>query len=214
MTEGTTMEFEVINASGSSSGKIDLPDSVFDVKVKKHLVYEASRSFMANQRLGTARAKTRSEVKASTKKPWRQKGLGKARAGQVSSPVWVGGGVAHGPKQRDFYYSLPKKARKSAIRSALSAKAKEGGIKIVEGLGVGEAKTKQAVQMLKALGVADQRCLLVLGAKSDVLMKATRNIPGVKTAVAKDLNIHDILSFDTLVIDKDAVGVLVEVLKS
>jgi large subunit ribosomal protein L4 len=208
------MEFEVITTSGASSGKIELPDSVFNVKVKQHLVYEATKSFMANQRLGTAHSKTRSEVKASGKKPWKQKGLGRARSGTAGSPVWVGGGVAHGPRPHDFSYALPKKARRSAIRSALSAKAQDGSLKVVEALGVTEPKTKRAVELLKSMGLADTKCLLVTRAKNDDLLKATRNIPGVKTAIAKDLNIHDILAFDTLVIDKDAVGDLVEVLKS
>jgi large subunit ribosomal protein L4 len=206
------MEFEVINASGQSSGKITLPDSVFNVKTKKHLVYEAVKSYMSNQRLGTATTKTRTEVNATGKKPWRQKGLGRARAGTAGSPVWVGGGVAHGPRPRDFYYALPKKARRSALKSALSDKAREGGVKIVEGLALAEPKTKKAVELLKSFGVADKKCVLVLGAKNDVLTKATRNIRGVKTAVAKDLNIHDVIASDALVIEKDAVGALVEVL--
>jgi len=208
------MEFEVITTSGASSGKIDLPDSVFNVKAKKHLVYEAVKSYMSNQRLGTAHSKTRSEVKASGKKPWKQKGLGRARSGTAGSPVWVGGGVAHGPRPHDHYYSLPKKARRSAIRSALSAKAQEGSLRIVESLGVTEAKTKRAVELLKSMGLADKKCLLVLKTRNDGLVKATRNIPGVATAVAKDLNIHDILASETLVIDRDAVGALVEVLKT
>jgi large subunit ribosomal protein L4 len=208
------MELEVVNSNGQSSGKITLPDDVFNVKTKKHLVYEAVKSYMANQRLGTAMTKTRSEVKASGKKPWKQKGLGRARSGTAGSPVWVGGGVAHGPRPRDFYYALPKKARKSAIRSALSDKAREGGVKIVEGLAVSEPKTKRAIELMKSVGVGDTKCLFVLNAKDDVLMKATRNIPGVKTTIARDLNIHDVMAFDMLVIDKEAVGALVEVLKS
>lgn len=206
------MEFDVTNVSGGSSGKITLPDSVFNVKTKKHLIYEAAKAYMANQRLGTATTKTRTEVKASGRKPWKQKGLGRARAGTAGSPVWVGGGVAHGPRPRDFYYALPKKARRSALRSALSEKVREGGVKIVEGLALAEPKTKKAVELLRLVGVEDKKCLLVLGAKNDVLIKATRNIQGVKTALAKDLNIHDVLTSDALVIDKDAVGALVEVL--
>jgi len=208
------MEFEVVNSSGQSSGKITLPDEVFNVKTKKHLIYEAVKSYMANQRLGTARTKTRSEVKASGRKPWKQKGLGRARSGTAGSPVWVGGGIAHGPKQRDFYYALPKKARRSAIRSALSDKAREGGVKIVEGLAVSEPKTKQAIQLMKSVGVEDTKCLFVVIAKDETLIKATRNIPGVKTTTARDLNVHDVMAFDNPVIDKDAVGALVEVLKS
>jgi large subunit ribosomal protein L4 len=208
------MEFDVLNASGQTSGKIDLPDSVFNVKAKKHLMYESVKFYLANQRLGTAKAKTRTEVKASGRKPWKQKGLGRARAGTAASPVWVGGGVAHGPRPRDFSYALPKKARRSATRSALSEKAREGGVRIVEGLAVAEPKTKQAMELMKSVGVVDTKCLFVLGAKDDVLARATRNIPGVRTTLAKDLNAYDVVSCDTLVIDKDAVGALVEVLKS
>jgi large subunit ribosomal protein L4 len=208
------MEFEVITTSGASSGKINLPDSVFNVKANKHLVYEAVKSYMANQRLGTAHSKTRSEVKASGKKPWRQKGLGRARSGTAGSPVWVGGGVAHGPRPHDHYYSLPKKARRSAIRSALSDKVREGSLRIVESLGVTEVKTKRAVEILKSMGLEDKKCLLVLKTRDDGLVRATRNIPGVATAVARDLNIHDILASEALVIDREAVGALVEVLTS
>jgi large subunit ribosomal protein L4 len=208
------MEFEVLSTSGQSSGKIDLPDNVFNVKENQHLVYEAVRSFMANQRLGTAHTKTRTEVNASGKKPWRQKGLGKARSGTAGSPVWVGGGVAHGPRPHDHYYSIPKKARRSAIRSALSARAKEGGLKIVESLALSEPRTKKAAELIKAFGLYEKKCVLVLGARNDNLVRATRNIPGVKTTFAKDLNIYDILNADALVVEKDAVGALVEVLKS
>jgi large subunit ribosomal protein L4 len=206
------MEFEVISMNGTSAGKIDLPDSVFNVKPGKHAIYEAVRSYMANQRLGTAMTKTRSEVNATGKKPWKQKGLGRARAGTAGSPVWVGGGVAHGPRPRDYYYSLPKGARRFALRSALSIKTKAGAIKIVEALGVSEPKTKVAIEFMKSVGVHKTKCLLVVPSKNENLMKATRNIPGVRTTIAKDVNIYDIMNSDNLVIDKDAVGTIVEVL--
>lgn len=206
------MEFEVVSREGTSSGKIDLPDDVFNVKANKHLMHEAVRSFLANRRQGTSSTKGRSEVRASGRKPWRQKGLGRARAGTASSPIWVGGGVAHGPKPRDYGFSLPKKARRLAIKGALSTKAREGGLKIVESLTLSEPKTKKAVELIRSLGVGGMKCLFVLSQKSDDLIRATNNIPGVKTTTAKDVNIYDVLNSDAILIDKDAVGVIAEVL--
>jgi large subunit ribosomal protein L4 len=208
------MEFEVLTREGVSSGKIDLPDGVFNVKASKHLMHETIRSYMANQRHGSSSTKGRSEVRASGKKPWKQKGLGRARSGTAASPIWVGGGVAHGPKPRDYYFSLPKKARRLAIRAALSDKAREGDLKIVESLGVSEAKTKKAIELMHSLGVSDKKCLFVLLKKSQDMIRATDNIPGAKTTVAGDINVHDVLSSEAVVIDKDAVGAIVEVLGS
>jgi large subunit ribosomal protein L4 len=208
------MEFEVLSNDGTSAGKIDLPDSVFNVSAKRHVLHEAVRAYLANQRQGTGSSKGRSEVKASGKKPWRQKGLGRARSGTAASPIWVGGGVAHGPKPRDYSFALPRKTRRLAIRAALSAKAREGGVRIVEGLGLSEPKTKLALALMKTLGVDDKKCLFVLSEKKDNMIKATGNIRGAKTTVAKDVNAYDILNSDAVVIDKDAVGMIVEVLGS
>jgi large subunit ribosomal protein L4 len=206
------MEFEVVARDGTSSGKIDLPDSVFNISAKEHLLHQAVRSYLANRRQGSGSTKGRSEVKASGRKPWRQKGLGRARAGTAASPVWVGGGVAHGPKPRDYSYSLPKKARRLAIKAALSTKAREGAVRIVESLGISEPRTRLAVELMKTLGVDDKKCLFVLPEKKEDMIRATGNIQGVKTTVAKDVNVYDILNSDAVVIDKEAVGMIVEVL--
>lgn len=197
---------------GTSVGKVDVPDEVFNVKAKKHLLHEAVRSFLANQRQGTASTKGRSEVKASGRKPWRQKGLGRARAGTVASPIWVGGGVAHGPKPRDYYFTLPKKARRLAIKAALSLKMREGGVKVVDSLDVSEPKTKEAIKLLRALGVEGEKCLLVVPEKREGLLRATGNLRRVRTTIAKDVNIYDILNAERIVIDKDAIQPIVEVL--
>lgn len=194
-------------------GKIDLPDDVFNVRANKHLMHEAVRSHLANRRQGTSSTKGRSEVKASGRKPWRQKGLGRARSGTAASPIWIGGGVAHGPKPRDYGFSVPKKARRLAIKAALSDKAREGGLKIVESLGVAEAKTKKAVELMRSLGVAEMKCLFVLNRKNDDLIRATNNIPGVKATIAKDVNVYDVMNSDAVLIEKDAVGAIVEVLQ-
>jgi large subunit ribosomal protein L4 len=206
------MEFEVITPEGASSGKIDLPDSVFNMKPRRHLMHQAVVSYLANQRQGTSSSKGRSEVRASGRKPWRQKGTGRARSGSAASPIWVGGGVAHGPKPRDYSSSLPRKARRLAIKAALSAKAREGGLKIVESLAVVEPKTRKAAQLLKTLGLEGRKCLLVTPTKVDTMVRATNNLPGVKTTAARDLNIYDILSSEMVVIDKDAVAAITEVL--
>jgi large subunit ribosomal protein L4 len=206
------MEYEVLTREGTSSGKMDLPDDVFNVSAKDHLLHEAVRSYHANRRQGTSSTKTRSEVKASGRKPWRQKGLGRARAGTAASPIWVGGGVAHGPKPRDYSFSLPKKARRLAIKAALSAKVREGELKIVEAVGVDAPKTKRAVELMRSLGVENLKCLFILPGKSEDMIRATGNIPGVKIACARDINIYDILNSDAVVIDKEAVGAIVEVL--
>lgn len=206
------MEFEVVTREGVNSGKIDLPDDVFGVTAKRHVLYEAVRSYLTNQRQGTRSTKGRSEVKASGRKPWRQKGLGRARSGSAASPIWVGGGVAHGPKPYAYRWRLPKKSRRLALKAALSMKARQGDLKIVESLGVSEPKTKLVMELMKLLGVADRKCLFVLPAKVDDMVRGTNNIQGVRTAVAKDVNAYDVLDADVVVIDKEAVARIVEVL--
>jgi len=206
------MEFEVVTKDGTSSGKMELPDSVFGVVAKTHVLHEAVKAYLANQRQGTRATKTRAEVNASGKKPWKQKGLGRARSGTAGSPVWIGGGVAHGPKPSSFSTRLPKKVRRLAVRAALSGKAKDGELKIVESLDLSEPKTKQAVQLMRSLGVEGKKCLFVLAAKSEDIMRATGNIRGAKTTVARDVNVYDILNSEVVVMDKDSVGVIAEVL--
>lgn len=206
------MEFEVVTKDGTSSGKMELPDSVFSVVAKTHVLYEAVKAYLANQRQGTRSTKTRSEVNASGKKPWKQKGLGRARAGTAGSPIWIGGGVAHGPKPSSFSTRLPKKVRRLAVRAALSGKAKDGELKVVDSLALSEPKTKQAVGLMRSLGVEGKKCLFVLAAKSEDMIRATGNIPGAKTTVARDVNVYDLLNSEVVVMDKDAVGVIAEVL--
>ena len=206
------MEVEVLNKAGGA-GKIDLPDGVFNVKPKKTVLYEAVRSYLANQRQGNASTKGRSEVKASGRKPWKQKGLGRARAGTAASPIWKGGGVTFGPKPRDYYFSLPRKERRLAIRCALSIKARGGDVKIVDGISIDEPKTRLAAELIKSLGLEGGKCLLVLPERNENIIKGMRNIPGITTTIAKDLNVYDVMNCETVVLDKQAVDKVVEVLK-
>jgi large subunit ribosomal protein L4 len=206
------MEVEVLSKEGAA-GKIDLPDGVFKVRPRKKVLYEAVRSYLANQRQGNASTKGRSEVNAGGRKPWRQKGTGRARAGTVSSPIWKGGGIAHGPKPRDYYYAIPKKERRLAIRCALSIKAKDGRVKVVEGITIDEPRTRLAADLMKSLGLEGGKYLFVLPERDENILKGMRNIPGVKTTVAKDLNVYDVLNCDTVILDRQAVDKVVEVLK-
>jgi large subunit ribosomal protein L4 len=191
---------------------MELPDSVFGVVAKTHVLHEAVKAYLTNQRQGTRAAKGRSEVRASGKKPWKQKGLGRARSGSAASPIWIGGGVAHGPKPYNYSTRLPKKARRLAVRAALSNKARDGELKVVESLELSEPKTRQAAGMMRSLGVDGKKCLFVLAAKSEGLIRATGNIPGARTTVARDVNVYDVLNSDVVVMDKEAVGVIAEVL--
>lgn len=191
---------------------MELPDNVFSVVAKTHVLHEAVKAYLTNQRQGTRSTKTRAEVKASGRKPWKQKGLGRARSGTAGSPVWIGGGVAGGPRPQSYSARLPKKARRLAVRAALSTKARDGELKVVEALDLAEPKTKQAVGMMRSLGIEGKKCLFVLAAKSEGMIRATGNIPGAKTTVARDVNVYDVLNSEVVVMDKDAVGVIAEVL--
>lgn len=213
MGEEIAMEIAVLTKEGTNAGKVDLPDEVFNVSANKHLLHEAVCCYLANQRQGTASTKTRSEVKASGRKPWRQKGTGRARAGTVASPIWVGGGIAHGPKPRDYYYSLPRKARRLAIKGALSVRAREGNIKVVDSFALAQPKTKEAIKMLSALGVDKSKCLILVSEKRDDLLRATNNIPNVRVMMAKDINVYDVLDAEKVLIEKQAIGAIAEVLK-
>lgn len=207
------MEIAVHTREGTTVGKIDLPEAVFNVSTSKHLLHEAVCCFLANQRQGTASTKGRSEVKASGRKPWRQKGTGRARSGTVASPIWVGGGVAHGPKPRDYYYSLPKKARRLAIKGALSIRAKEGNLKVVDSFDIAQPRTKEAVKVLSALGVEGSKCLLIVSEKRENLLRATSNLPRVRVMIAKDINVYDVLDSEKILVEREAVAMIAEVLK-
>ncbi|MGQ9603441.1 MAG: 50S ribosomal protein L4 [bacterium] len=207
------MEIAVHTREGTTVGKIDLPEAVFNVSTSKHLLHEAVCCFLANQRQGTASTKGRSEVKASGRKPWRQKGTGRARSGTVASPVWVGGGIAHGPKPRDYCYYLPKKARRLAIKGALSIRAKEGNLKVVDSFDLAQPRTKEAVKVLSALGVEGSKCLLIVSEKRENLLRATSNLPRVRVMIAKDINVYDVLDSEKILVEKEAVAMIAEVLK-
>ena len=200
----------VYNMEGKEVGTIELNDAVFGVEVNEHLVHMAVVAQLANKRQGTQKAKTRSEVSGGGRKPWRQKGTGHARQGSIRAPQWTHGGVALGPKPRSYRYSLTKKTRKLAMKSALSTKVQDQNMIVLDSLQVEDYKTKTIVAMLKALNV-EGKALLVTAAADQKVVKSAANIPGVKTAAVNTLNVYDILNYDKFIVSQDAVAKLEEV---
>lgn len=200
----------VYNIQGSQVGEITLSDQVFGAKVNKALLHEAVTMQLASRRLGTVAVKNRSMVSGGGRKPWRQKGTGQARHGSRRSPVWTGGGIIFGPMPRDYEYNLPKKARRQALRSALSAKVEAGEIIVVDSLSIAEPKTKTMVSILERLKA--NKPVIVLGSLEETVAKSARNIPGVLTMASDGINVYDLLAHDHLVITKDAVSKVEEAL--
>ncbi len=202
----------VFDMTGKQTGSMELSDAVFGIEPNKTVLHSAVVNYLANQRQGTQSTLTRAEVSGGGKKPWRQKGTGHARQGSTRAPQWTHGGIALGPKPRSYSYTLPKKVRRLAMKSAFSAKVASGDMIVLEALTLDGFKTKTVAAMLSALG-ADRKAILVLPEKDEVAVKSARNIPGVKTALVNTLNVYDILNADKFIVVKDAVAKLEEVYK-
>ncbi|BBU37842.1 50S ribosomal protein L4 [Aeribacillus composti] len=199
------------NQNGSAVGEIELNDSVFGIEPNKHVLFEAVIMQRASQRQGTHKVKNRSEVSGGGRKPWRQKGTGRARQGSIRSPQWRGGGTVFGPTPRTYAYKLPKKVRRLAIKSALSSKVQENNIVVLEDLVLEAPKTKEMAGILKGLSV-DRKALIVTGDENENVILSARNIPGVTVVTANGINVLDVLNHDKLVITKAAVEKVEEVL--
>ncbi len=204
------MKIKVYDMLGNEAGEMELSDSIFGAQINVPLMHEMVKNYLANQRHGTQSTLTRSEVSGGGKKPWRQKGTGRARQGSTRSPQWTHGGIALGPKPRKYRYSVNKKAKRVAMKSALSAKVAEGNLIVLDTLAFDEIKTKNMVNVLKALNVAD-KALVVMPAPDAVVIKSARNIEGVKTACVNTLNVYDIVKHDKFIITKEAVNKVEEV---
>ena len=202
---------KVVNMAGKEVGEITLSDVIFGAKVNEAVLHAAVRAFLMNQRQGTQSTLTRSEVSGGGKKPWRQKGTGRARQGSTRSPQWTHGGIALGPKPRDYHVDMNKKTKRVALYSALSAKVAAGDLIVVDEIKVDGYKTKTVVNMLKALG-AERKALIVLPEVDSFVVKSAANIPGVKTTLAHTLNVYDILNANKFVVSKAAIAKLEEVL--
>ena len=197
-------QIDLYNLSREKVGEVELRDEVFNGPVKPHLFYEVVKWQLAKRRRGTASTKTRAEVSGGGRKPWRQKGLGRARAGSIRSPLWRGGGVVFGPKPRDYSYPLPKKVRKAALRSALSLRYKEGKLTVLDGFDLGQIKTKLFVEAMEKLGLKGEKVLIVTDGKDEVLERSARNVPWAKVLRCEGLNVYDVLNYRHLLILRSA----------
>ncbi len=200
----------VFDVSGKKVGKIDLSDAVFGIEPNAVVMHEVVVNYLANQRQGTQSALTRSEVSGGGKKPWRQKGTGHARQGSTRAPQWTHGGIVFAPKPRSYRYTVNKKVKRLALKSALSSKVQEENLVVLDSMTMDAYKTKTVAAMLNALG-AEKKALIVLPSVDEKLIKSARNIPGVKTAQVNTINVYDILNADKLIVLKDAVAKIEEV---
>ncbi len=200
----------ILNMAGDSVGTMELSDSVFGIEVNEAVLHQVVVNYLANQRQGTQSTKTRTEVRGGGRKPWRQKGTGRARQGSIRAPQWTGGGVALGPKPRDYRYRLNKKVKRLAMKSALSSKVQNGEIIVLDNIVVDEIKTKTVADMLKNINAAS-KALIVLPEKNDNIYLSARNIEGVETTFVDTLNVYSILKYDCMVVTKDAVSKIEEV---
>ena len=200
----------VYNMEGKEVGTIELNDAVFGVTVNEHLVHMAVVQQLANNRQGTQKAKTRSEVSGGGRKPWRQKGTGHARQGSTRSPQWTGGGVVFAPTPRDYSFKLNKKEKRAALKSVLTDKVQAGKFVVVEELKFDEIKTKSFVKVLDNLKV-NEKSLVILGENDANVVLSARNIPTVKTTLTNTINVYDIVNAKTVVLTKDAVKKIEEV---
>lgn len=199
----------VMNMNGENVGSIELNDAIFGIEANEHVMHLAVVQYLANQRQGTQSARTRAEVRGGGRKPWRQKGTGRARQGSTRSPQWTGGGVVFAPKPRNYSFKLNKKVKRLALQSALSTKVAENHIIVLDELTLPEIKTKE---MAKVLGnIKCGKALIVMDGSNKNVMLSARNIPDVKTASVNTINVYDILKYNTLVVTKEAVAKIEEV---
>jgi large subunit ribosomal protein L4 len=206
------MEVDVFNMEGQKVSTVELPSAIFEAPVNVDLMHQAYVRQMANARLGTHSTKGRSEVSGGGRKPWRQKGTGRARQGSTRAPHWVGGGKAHTPKPRDYTQDMPRKMRRAALRSALSAKAADQGVVVLEVLSLPEPKTRLMAQALNRL-VGEASALILIPEKDgeyELVIRSTNNLADAKTLMASYLNIRDLLTYDKLVVPVQALDVLVK----
>jgi large subunit ribosomal protein L4 len=197
---------KLFDFSGNLKGTVELPEALFGAPVNKAVIYDSVRQYLANQRRGTSKAKGRSEVSYSTKKPYRQKGTGRARAGMRSSPIWRHGGVVFGPHPRDYHYAIPRKMKRLALVSALSDKGKSENVVLVEGIAVDRPKTKPFASFLRAAGLDGKRVLFVTDAWNDAVYRSMRNIPGVDVIEGRNMHAYGILRADVLLITKEGLS--------
>lgn len=201
---------KILDMQGKNVGEMNLSDNVFAAEISEASVHAVVRAYLLNQRQGTQSTLTRSEVSGGGKKPWRQKGTGRARQGSTRSPQWTHGGIALGPKPRLYKVSINKKVKKIAMKSVLTSKVQDGELIVIDNIALDAYKTKKVVEMLKAIGV-EKKALIVTAEKDQYLIGSANNIPGVATSMASNINVYDLLKYNTLVVTKAAVEKIEEV---
>ncbi len=202
---------KVLDMTGNEVSNIELSDAIFGITPNVSAMHTMVVNYLANQRQGTQSTLTRTEVSGGGRKPWRQKGTGHARQGSTRAPQWTHGGVALGPKPRSYRFTVNKKLRRLAIKSALSSKVIDNNMIVLDNIAMSEYKTKDMVKMLKAIGAEGQKALIVMPEVDSKVIKSAANIPGVKTALVNTINVYDILNYDKFVVVKDAVAKIEEV---
>jgi len=193
----------VYNMQGEIVEEMELSEEIFGVEINEHVVYEVVKNQLANRRQGTQSAKTRAEVRGGGRKPWRQKGTGRARQGSIRSPQWKGGGVVFAPKPRDYSYSVPKKVRRLALKSVLTDKLQNNEMIVVDQLSFDAPKTKEMKKVLANLK-ADKKALIVMAEKDANVIRSANNIPNIATALVNTINVYDILKYNSFIITKEA----------
>ena len=202
----------MLNMQGANAGTIELNDEIFAITPNEFAVHAVVKNYLANQRQGTQSAKTRGEVRGGGKKPFRQKGTGRHRQGHSTDPSQIGGGIVFAPKPRDYRYTLPKKLRRLAMKSALSSKVAENEIIVVDELKFEAPKTKEMIKFLQAVN-AEKKALIITAEKDENVVKSAANIPGVRTALATTMNVYEIVNHTSFIVTKEAVELIEEVYK-
>ncbi|RLC41963.1 MAG: 50S ribosomal protein L4 [Candidatus Coatesbacteria bacterium] len=205
------MKFGVVNIEGEKVSEIEVEDGLFTEPLHEELIYQVVVSQLANMRAGTASTKTRAEVKGGGRKPWRQKGTGRARHGSIRSPIWVGGGITFGPRPRNYKKRIPKKMKRKALRSIVSSRVSDGAITVVDEFVMDEYKTRKVVEILSKLNLYGKKVLILVDGYSDYIFKSVNNIPGVKILPAERLNVYDVITSEHLLFSRDGLKRAVEV---
>lgn len=203
---------KVIDMEGKDAGTMELSDELFGIEPNANAVHEVVKNYLADQRQGTQSAKTRGEVRGGGRKPFRQKGTGRHRQGSSTDPSQIGGGIVFAPKPRDYSYSVPKKVRRLALKSVLSAKVQDGEIIVLDKLEMAAPKTKEMIKVLENIGAA-KKALIVMPEKDEAVVRSAHNIPGVRTALAANMNVYEIINHTSFIVTKEAVEKIEEVYK-
>lgn len=206
------VEMFIHSIEGEKVGAIKLNDSLFNTKINKHIIHQMVKRYLAEKRRGTASTKNRSEVSGGGKKPWRQKGTGRARAGSIRSPLWVGGGVVFGPENRDYGYSIPRKVQLAALKSVLSDKVKNNEIIILDKLELKKGKTKDIIEVFNNLHLdSNNKVLIVIDKEDDLIKRAVHNLKDAMVITANKINTYDLVNYEKMIITKDALKIIEEV---